>query len=171
MTALSPEATWLELVSTHETTFERLVAHDPKIAKFGRVLGDERVADRLTVQDVAHMLNLPAPTLLAVAAGAAVVEPPIQAPPSPAEDAVSTGAVMQRVRLDLRPVFADGHEPLGLILDEIDRLPDGAALVIEAPFHPVPLRRLLGGRGYDSAARQVAADHWRVAFRRPAPPA
>jgi len=166
MTALYPEATWLELVSTHETTFERLVAHDPKIAKFGRVLGDERVADRLTVQDVARMLNLPAPTLLAVAAGSAVDEPPIRAAPDPVRDAERSDASMQRVPLDLRPVFADGHEPLALILDEIERLPDGAALVIDAPFHPMPLRRLLEGRGYDSTARQIAADHWRVAFCR-----
>ena len=171
MTTLSPEATWLELVEACETAFERLVAHDPKIAKFGRVLGDEQVADRLTVQDVAQMLSLPAPTLLTIAAGAAVDGVSAEAASLPVHDAETADAATQEVPLDLRPVFADGHEPLALILDEIDRLPDGAALVIDAPFHPMPLRRLLGGRGYDSAARQIAADHWRVAFRRQAPPA
>lgn len=171
MTTLSPETTWLELVEACETAFERLVDHDPKIAKFGRVLSDEQVADRLAVQDVARMLNLPAPSLLAVASGRAVDGVSAEAAPLPVHDAEAAGAATHEVPLDLRPVFADGHEPLALILDQIDRLPDGAALVIDAPFHPMPLRRLLGGRGYDSAARQIAADHWRVAFRRPAPSA
>lgn len=169
MTTASPATAWIEFLLAEETAFERLVRHDPRIAKFGRVLNDERVASELRVEDVARMLGLPTGVLLAVARGhpdgAATIDPPAVPHDSPWAEAAS-----RRVPLDLRPIFADGHEPLAIILDHVRHLPDGAALVIDAPFHPVPLRRLLGGRGYQSMARSLAPDHWRVAFR-PAPPA
>src|SRR5512134_792560 len=41
-------------------------------------------------------------------------------------------------------------------------LPVGAGLIIEAPFHPVPLRRVLGEQGFETFAEQLAAGHWRV---------
>lgn len=166
MTAATPESAWIDLLLSEEAAFDRLLDRNPRIGKFRRVLNDEQVAGRLSVGDVARMLDLPVDALLAIVQG----RPSTAAAATEAvEDDAWAESAVQQVPLDLRPVFADGHEPLAMILDQIRALPDGAALVIQAPFHPVPLRRLLGGRGYRSVARAVAPDHWRVAFRREAP--
>lgn len=159
-----PDTHWIELLLAEEEALERLVGHAPGIAKFRRVLNDERVAAGLRVADVARMLRLNVDTLLAVARGRDLPDPAGPAPEDPADDGWADEAAV-RVALDLRPVFANGHEPLAMILDEIGRLPADAVLVVDAPFHPLPLRRLLGGRGYRSVGRQIAADHWQVAFR------
>jgi hypothetical protein len=167
---VGPDTHWIELLLAEEEALERLVGHAPGIAKFRRVLNDERVAAGLRVADVARMLRLDVGTLLAVARGRDLPDPasPAPTPEDPADDGWANEALVQ-VAIDLRPVFANGHEPLAMILDEIGRLPADAALVVDAPFHPLPLRRLLGGRGYRSFGRQVAADHWQVAFRAPTP--
>lgn len=162
-----PDTAWLELLLSEEAAFERLVVHAPRAGKFRRVLNDEEVARRLSVADVARMLGLSPELLLAVA-----LDQPAdgldRGTPAEPEDSAWADAAGLRVPLDLRPLFAAGHEPLATVLEAVDRLPGDAALVIDAPFHPLPLRRLLGGRGYPSAARCIAPDHWRVAFRRAA---
>jgi hypothetical protein len=164
MTSLAADTPWIELLLSEETALDRLISYDPKVAKFRRVLNDERVATELRTVDVARMINLPLEILLAVVKGHpdGVVA---NISPEQLNDSAWAEAATERVPLDLRPVFADGHEPLTLILEQIGRLPDSAALVIDAPFHPMPLRRMLGGRGYLSAASQLAPDHWQVAFR------
>ncbi|MEQ8816882.1 MAG: DUF2249 domain-containing protein [Thalassobaculum sp.] len=160
---MTPDTPWSDLLLSEETTFERLLDYNPKIRNFRGVLNDERVAVQLTVGDVARMLGLPAEVLLRVARG----QQAGTAGGAPAEPAHCdwAGKAPQTRSLDLRPIFADGHEPLAVILTEIGRLPREAALVIDVPFHPLPLRRLLEGRGYGSVARCLAADHWQVTFR------
>jgi uncharacterized protein (DUF2249 family) len=173
MTTPTPESAWIEVLLSEEAAFDRLVAHNPRLGKFRRVLNDERVATRLSARDVARMLDLSVDTLLAVVRGRSatttVPDAAAQDDAAELEDDARMDSAPQQVTLDLRPVFADGHEPLAMILDAIRALPDGAALVIEAPFHPVPLRRLLTGRGYRSSVQPLAPDHWRVSFRREAP--
>ncbi|MEX0759733.1 MAG: DUF2249 domain-containing protein, partial [Tistlia sp.] len=67
--------------------------------------------------------------------------------------------------VDTRPIFEAGFEPLPALLDAAEALAEGGLLLVIAPFHPQPLRRLLGRRGFTSAARQEP-DGWRIAFRR-----
>lgn len=165
MTSPAPETSWYDLLLAEETALDRLVAHTPRVAKFRRVLNDERVATRLRVADVARMLGLAVEVVLAIAQGQQTAGTGTADVGDPDECAWAEAA-RDSVSLDLRPVFANGHEPLAIVMDEIERLPADAALVIDAPFHPLPLRRLLAGRGYESAARCLAADHWRVVFRR-----
>ncbi|MEQ9335155.1 DUF2249 domain-containing protein [Thalassobaculum sp.] len=160
---MTPDTPWCELLLSEEMTFDRLLEYNPKIRKFRGVLNDERVAMQLTVGDVARMLGLPAEVLLRVARGQQAGT--VEGAPAEPTDCDWAGKAPQTMSLDLRPIFADGHEPLAVILTEIGRLPRGAALVIDVPFHPVPLRRLLEGRGYGSVARCLAADHWQVTFR------
>lgn len=70
------------------------------------------------------------------------------------------------VRLDVRPILATGVDPLDQILVVVETLDPEDTLLIEAPFDPLPLRRLLAGRGYISQAVPCAERHWQVFFRK-----
>ena len=83
---------------------------------------------------------------------------------SPDRDSRPDGQVPER--MDVRPLLARGVDPLVQILARVDSLPENAILQIDAPFDPLPLRRLMADRGYDSAPVQLSADHWQVSFRK-----
>jgi uncharacterized protein (DUF2249 family) len=73
--------------------------------------------------------------------------------------------------LDVRPDLAGGVDPLERIVAFVERLEprDGVTgFVLEAPFDPQPLRRLLGSQGFTASLRQLGPRHWQVLFRRPA---
>lgn len=67
-------------------------------------------------------------------------------------------------RIDVRPILARGTDPLELILENVAQLSPDDVLLIEAPFDPLPLRRLMAGRGYDSYGVQLSDQHWQVFF-------
>lgn len=66
--------------------------------------------------------------------------------------------------LDVRPLLAAGEDPLSAILEAADRVEFGGSLVVDAPFNPSPLRRVLAARGFSSYGRRLAPGHWRVFF-------
>lgn len=65
---------------------------------------------------------------------------------------------------DVRSLLASGEDPLTAILDAADKVEFGGSLVIDAPFNPSPLRRVLAARGFSSYGRRLADGHWRVFF-------
>jgi uncharacterized protein (DUF2249 family) len=71
--------------------------------------------------------------------------------------------------LDVRPVLARGEEPFGRIMGAVDELPEGGVLVLETPFDPVPLHRVLGGKGFAHRTRTVEAGHFSTEYWREAP--
>lgn len=66
--------------------------------------------------------------------------------------------------LDVRPELAAGGEPFVQIMEAAAQIPAGGALVLVAPFEPVPLYGALGNRGFTHATQHVAADEWVVRF-------
>lgn len=70
------------------------------------------------------------------------------------------------VRLDVRPTLAAGEEPFDLIMRTAAGIPDGGTLELLAPFEPVPLYRVLGGRGFVARAEEVDGGDWIVRFTR-----
>ena len=70
--------------------------------------------------------------------------------------------------VDVRPILAAGGEPLQDIMELAQATPPGGAFVVVAPFDPAPLRSLLAGSGFVAQAEELAPDHWRVRFSRPA---
>jgi len=165
MARLAPETLLIDAMLSEEQIVDRLVAYHPSHAKFRAVLNHEQAARALRLADVARMLDLPIDTLLAVAEGVS----PADAPPRIADEGLAPGWVEPGEngrRLDLCPIFERGIEPLAMILEEVSQLGAQAELVIEAPFHPLPLRRLLAGRGFESYAREISSEHWQILFRR-----
>ena len=64
-----------------------------------------------------------------------------------AETSSDQGAALVEV-LDVRPILAEGEDPLERILCALEELPKEGVLVLRAPFWPRPLLALLGERGY-----------------------
>ena len=155
-------SSWFDALRAREDLFDRLVDLDGSAAKFQRVLMDEEIAQRLSLADVAAMLGTTAADLTSLADGAELTE--LALGDKLADDPQPRLEVPPTAVLDTRPIFDAGREPLPAILDAAASLPEGGALLLVAPFHPVPLRRLLRQRGFASTAEQQA-DAWHVVFR------
>jgi uncharacterized protein (DUF2249 family) len=67
---------------------------------------------------------------------------------------------------DVRPVLAGGEDPFTVLMERADTVEFGEVLVVDAPFNPSPLRRVLGSQGFSSFAQRLSEGHWRVFFRR-----
>jgi len=70
------------------------------------------------------------------------------------------------VHLDVREDIRRGQEPFARIMAAVKALGPEQALVLRAPFEPVPLLAALGKRGFSHWAEQSAPDDWTVWFYR-----
>lgn len=68
--------------------------------------------------------------------------------------------------LDVRPDLERGDEPFARIMEAAAAVAPGQQLVIIAPFEPVPLYGVLGGRGFSHQTTRQSADEWTVTFTR-----
>ncbi|WP_161958906.1 DUF2249 domain-containing protein [Ferruginivarius sediminum] len=157
---LDSKSPLFDALMSREDLFDRLLELDGTIARFHRVLLNEETARRLSLADTAAMLGTSPDDLTHLANGGELAE--LSETDTSAELVEQTDAGPAAV-LDTRPIFEAGHEPLLAILDAVAELPPGGALLVQAPFHPVPLRRLLGQRGFHSKAHQ-RGDSWEVTF-------
>ena len=68
--------------------------------------------------------------------------------------------------LDVRPLLAGGQDPFAAVMQASAGIAPGAFLILDAPFDPAPLRRVLATKGFTSLGRAMAPGHWRICFRR-----
>ena len=70
--------------------------------------------------------------------------------------------------LDVRPILEAGGSPFPVIMAEVEKLEPGEALRLRAPFEPVPLYSVMGGRGFVRSPRQLTGEdgtaYWEVLF-------
>jgi hypothetical protein len=64
--------------------------------------------------------------------------------------------------IDVRPILADQGEPFAAVMATVKSLPANAGLIIEAPFNPLPLRRVLGRMGFATYGERRGDEHWRI---------
>lgn len=64
--------------------------------------------------------------------------------------------------IDVRPILASHGEPFGAVMGIVNALPAEAELIIDAPFNPLPLRRVLGQMGFATYGQRLLDDHWRI---------
>lgn len=74
-------------------------------------------------------------------------------------------------KLDVRAAIASGGEPLPDILKKADALTNERILLIIAPFDPLPLRRLMAGRGFECHLVKISNNEWHVYFKQGENPA
>ncbi|OIR02376.1 hypothetical protein GALL_155330 [mine drainage metagenome] len=73
---------------------------------------------------------------------------------------------MTLVTLDVRPLLAAGEDPLDSVVAAATPLTPEDELVLEAPFNPLPLRKILARIGFSSEALSAPGGMWRIACRR-----
>jgi uncharacterized protein (DUF2249 family) len=73
------------------------------------------------------------------------------------------------VTVDVRRDIRLGHEPFGRIMSTVAQLSPGQKLLLLAPFEPLPLYRILEGRGFTHSAEEAPSGHWEVLFERQEP--
>ncbi len=76
--------------------------------------------------------------------------------------AVPGAAAFELLSLDVRPILADGTDPLDAILDALGTVVEGGVLTVTAPFRPGPLITLLRERKHGVIDRQVTDKLWSV---------
>jgi uncharacterized protein (DUF2249 family) len=151
---------------------DRLVALNPVFSKLKNPILRRTMARLASFADAARVAGVPLPQLLAVANGESVAPQPGAARPAPAppgDGAASPDWVRALDRaaaatLDVRPVLAAGEDPFARIMGVVAKLAPGGVLMLDAPFDPAPLRRVLAGKGFVDHAECLAPDHWRVYF-------
>jgi len=68
------------------------------------------------------------------------------------------------VRLDVRPLLADGIEPFSTIMEVVATVPPGGVLELTVPFEPVPLYAVLAGRGFTHTTERLPSGEFVVTF-------
>ena len=63
------------------------------------------------------------------------------------QEIMSLGISSSRL-LDVRPTLSKGEDPFSLIMTAVAALDEGEALHLLAPFDPLPLYAVLGGKGF-----------------------
>lgn len=71
-----------------------------------------------------------------------------------------------RRELDVRPLLAEGREPFSAIMETVDDLAPGEELALRSPFDPVPLHRVLAGRGFAHDVRELGPGDFETVYRR-----
>ncbi len=165
---------------------DRLIAFNPVFRKLKNPILRRTMARLASFADAARVAGVPLQALLDVANGAPAAASPGASPSGAAVQAVTATAAPDWVEtldraaavgLDVRPLLSSGEDPFATIMGVVAKLAPGAVLMLDAPFDPAPLRRVLAGKGCSEHAECLAPDHWRVYFRkaegiaRPAAPA
>lgn len=143
----------------------RLVQRHPALERLGDPVLRANVGRLVTFEDIARIAGVPTDSVLATANGDDADEaaaPPLQVEAAGTADAPPAGVSY----LDVRVLLAQGDAPLGAVLRAAADVPEGGTLVIDAPFDPAPLRRVLNDKGFSDHATNLAPGHWRIVFRR-----
>jgi uncharacterized protein (DUF2249 family) len=131
-----------------------------------------RVQSRLvTVGQAAGIAGLDPNDLvdrLNTSAGIAVEEPLPRSMDDESERATPeppwVGAASIAQELDVRPYQRRGEEPFSAIMAAIRDVPRGQVLLLRNTFEPTPLYDILGQRGFEHWARNLAENDWEILF-------
>ena len=97
--------------------------------------------------------------------GAAIAGAAAPAPGSgPVPGALAAIPDERRVSLDVRNEIRRGDEPFARIMSAVRALAEDQALVLRAPFEPLPLYKVLAARGFARWTENRAPDDWVVYF-------
>ena len=172
---VTAETTIARALAADPDLVDRLVAFNPVFRKLRNPILRRTMAKLASFADAARVAGVPLEALLDVANGAS---PSAQSPAAPTGAIASPTPVDAKpdwvvaldpaaaARLDVRPLLSSGEDPFAKIMGVVAKLAPNAVLVLDAPFDPVPLRRVLAGKGFADYAECVAPEHWRVYFRK-----
>jgi len=174
---IASDASLLKVLRDDESARERLLSLLGPDSALADLIDQDAVPARLRVGEAARMAGVPLDRFTAVLTGAACPAaevpkaPPLKAPPAKPSapgpnDWFAQAEEAGAVHLDVRPILASGRDPFADVMRMVPDVPPDGFLVIDAPFDPAPLRRVLAGKGFTSVGRPVEPGHWRICFRR-----
>jgi uncharacterized protein (DUF2249 family) len=162
------------LLDEHPELVEVLAGRHDHFARLRNRLLRRVMAPRVTVGQAAGLAGVPVAELVTTLRRA--IGEPEEAPPAPPAPPVTDSgprpAALDRLRaveVDVREDIRRGQEPFARIMAAAKALGPAEALVIRAPFEPVPLYDVLGRRGLAHWTEQPVPGDWRVWFHRGAP--
>lgn len=170
---ITRDTTIARLLEEHPELLEFLAGYHAHFEKLRNRLLRRVMAPRVTVADAARIAGIAEDELLGALRRAAGVVPPAgcgcdAAPdtawaPTPRPAGLET---LAPVEVDVRDDIRRGEEPFARIMAAVKGLAAGQALVLRAPFQPVPLYDVLGKRGLAHWTERRDADDWAVWFYR-----
>lgn len=173
--SIASDASLLKVLRDDESARQRLLDLLGPDSALADLIGEDAVPARLRVGEAARMAGVPLDRFTAVLSGAACPAtdaskaPP---PPKPApcaagpNDWFTQAEESGATHLDVRPILASGRDPFADVMKLVPDVPPNGFLVVDAPFDPAPLRRVLAGKGFTSVGRPMGPGHWRICFRR-----
>jgi len=172
---ITADETIARLLDEHPALVDFLASYHPHFERLRNRLLRTIMAPRVTVADAARIAGVPPGELLAAlrrAAGEPVTDdasPAVAAArpiAGPRPEALARLGERDLVRVDVRDDIRRGEEPFARIMAAVKRTAPGQALVLRAPFEPIPLYDVLGRRGFAHWTERHAADDWSVWFYR-----
>lgn len=70
------------------------------------------------------------------------------------------------IELDVRDYHRRGEEPFQAIMETVNKLGPEDVFVLINSFEPLPLYRVMEGKGFAHSAEQKGPDEWRITFYR-----
>lgn len=163
--APSPETRLADAIAGNPDAVPRLAALHPVFRRLEDAEAREAMGALVTVGDAAVVAGVPLSRVVAAITGDesvvcpdAVSTPDSDPPPPWIEDFDDDDAVV----IDVRPILAGGDDPFDSVMAVAEPVARGGRLVIDAPFNPLPLRRVLAKMGFESVARTLGEGHIRV---------
>ncbi|WP_448207083.1 DUF2249 domain-containing protein [Azospirillum sp. sgz302134] len=171
----------LKILRDDESARERLLSLLGPDSALADLIVQDVVPARLRVGEAARMAGIPLERFAAVLNGdlcpaSEPAPPPTQKPPAPKpvsptapisqNDWFAQAEAVGAVHLDVRPILESGRDPFADVMRVTGDVPPDGFLIVDAPFDPAPLRRVLAGKGFTSVGRLVEPGHWRICFRR-----
>lgn len=101
-------------------------------------------------------------TALAGKAGEGCGEPEVSGAPEAVPGWVHAFDPQRAEIIDVRPILAEHGEPFGAVMARVNALSADVGLIIEAPFNPLPLRRVLDQKGFATYGEHLSDRHWRI---------
>lgn len=165
-----------EVLSNHPELLEELIAASPAFEKLRNPLLRRTMPRLVSVAQAARIGGLEPQALLERLNRAAGLETEPPAAASAVADGSKLGtpepAWMKAplgFELDVRPILQAGGEPFGNILAAAAEVAEGQRLIVDAPFEPLPLYKVMAHKGFEAWCEQWGS-FFRVYFYRTSVP-
>jgi len=172
---LDPDMLLADAIAGNADAADRLATLNPALAGLLDPAHRHAMTSRIRLGEVARVAGVSFETLCRALRGEASASESSRDPepdrPSPREGKTADDWFEQAERLsaphlDVRPLLASGQDPFSQVMSMSAQVQPGGFMVVDAPFDPAPLRRVLAKKGFTSLGRQFGPSHWRICWRR-----
>jgi hypothetical protein len=167
--SFTPDTVVYDAIKADPDTIDRLIAISPTFRRLRNPVLRRVMGRLVTFRDAARIGGVTLEALLTAVNQAAWIGEQGEDTAGPMDDTEAPDwlarleGAKQR-KYDARPTLAKGKEPFGAIMRHAAKVRDGGFFILDTPFEPTPLRRVLARKGFVGWGQELAADHWRTWF-------